>query len=82
MDNEQLAKRITERTREHKKDQFGRWIEQPLVRLTLATVPPGDHRDGLRVLLQDAFDSGYAAGQGMMVGSFLEHMFADKRSPR
>jgi hypothetical protein len=42
-----------------KKDQFRRFMQAPLTRAMMSTLPPSEH---LEVLLQAAFDQGFGAG--------------------
>lgn len=52
-----------ERTKELKTKGFHDFLEQPLVRMALATIPAGDHQDNLRMLLEAAHSAGFGAGQ-------------------
>ena len=59
-----------------KQEDFKRFLGEPLVRMALAQIPPGAHQDGLRLLLEAAYDRGYGRGQGqiamMMVGTMIK----------
>jgi hypothetical protein len=63
-----------DRARECQKQAFDKWFGEPMVRLGLSLIPPGDHKDALRLLLQSAFDAGYEQGGGQAVVSLMQAM--------
>lgn len=63
---------------EAKKTMFAKWLDEPMVRMGLSTIPAGDRADALRLLLQSAFDAGFQAGSGNILGNFLEAMLSRK----
>lgn len=58
---------------------FARWLDDPLVRMAMASVPAGDNADAFRLLLRSAFDAGSSAGQGTIAGEILAGML-DRRA--
>jgi hypothetical protein len=58
---------------------FTGWLQQPLVKMTLATLPPSDNPDALRELLRAAFDAGTAAGQTGMAIEMIQAMVDSER---
>jgi hypothetical protein len=70
-------------TQADRKRSFAEWMEQPFVRFTISQIPSGEasQQEALKILLQSAFDAGHSAGQGVVLMSMVEHIFADKRKP-
>jgi hypothetical protein len=58
---------------------FEKWLDEPMVRLGLSMIPAGDKADALKMLLQSAFDAGYAVGCSDVVGDLLQGFL--KRQP-
>lgn len=52
-----------EKTEARKKEGFEEFLLEPLVRLALSNIPPGEHQDTLRMLLQASFNKGFSCGQ-------------------
>lgn len=67
-----------------KKAGFDRWLDDPMVRMGMSMIPSGERADGLRMLLQSAFEAGYGVGCGDILGDMLEGMLKrkDGESPR
>ena len=57
-----------------KKEGFEKFMRDPLVRITLSRIPSGEDADGLKLLLQSAYDQGHTAGQGVVLMSLIEGM--------
>lgn len=64
-----------------KSSAFDRWLNEPLVRMSISMIPAGEHKDAFQMLLRSAFDAGHGAGQGAMAGAFLESMLSAKDGP-
>lgn len=58
---------------------FEKWMNEPLVRMGLSTIPAGEHQDALQMILRSAFDAGHTSGQGTMAGTFLEAILVGER---
>lgn len=67
-----------------KKDGFAKWMDQPATRMMLSMIPASEKQEVLETLLQEAFNAGYQAGGGQMIGSVFESVFAgmEKRAQR
>lgn len=63
----QTAEQREARTQAVKRNAFERFLEQPMVTLALASIPPTDPPETLRTLLQAAFDAGFGSGQGDII---------------
>ncbi len=46
----------------HMKQSFEQWLDNPMVRMTMSTIPTGASPDALRMLLQAAFEAGFQTG--------------------
>lgn len=65
-DIEQKSKQAEERA-------FSEWMSRPETRFIVSTIPAGEHKESLSVLLRSAFSAGHGAG-GASVGIMLmEH---------
>ena len=64
---------------ESKKTNFDQFMAQPLVRVTMSRIPQSEDADGLRLLLQAAFDAGHGAGQAVILMNLMEHMLRGRR---
>jgi len=70
------------RSQAKKKTAFAKWLDDPMVRLTMAAIPAGDQKEALRVLLESAFESGFNVGTGDVLTELVEAMIRkDKRPP-
>lgn len=58
---------------------FDKWMNEPLVRMSISTIPAGEHKDALQMLLRSAFDAGHSSGQGVMAGEFLQAILMGER---
>jgi hypothetical protein len=62
----------TQREAEHRANQdraFNRFLSDPMTRMGMSMIPPGEHPDALKLLLRSAFDAGAGAGvSSMMIG--------------
>lgn len=64
--------RLDKRTRDAKEKGFSLFINTPLVRISMANIPPGSDPDLLRTLLEAAFTSGFGEGQACIITSLAE----------
>jgi hypothetical protein len=55
-------------------EHFEEWLDSPLVRLTISTIPAGDNKDALKALLRSAFESGFGFGAVKVVTKIAEMM--------
>lgn len=62
------------RSENKKKDRFAKWLDEPMTRMGLSFIPAGEHQDGLRLLLQSAFDAGFNCGAGDAMSDVVEHL--------
>ena len=45
------------------KEQFEKWLQQPLVKMLISTIPqPEGNPEGVTMLLRACFEAGYGAG--------------------
>lgn len=58
---------------------FDKWMNEPLVRMSISTIPAGEHKDALQMVLRSAFEAGFTTGQGTMAGQFLEAIIMSDR---
>jgi hypothetical protein len=58
---------------------FAEFIAQPMTRLGMSQIPPGDHQDTLRLLLRAAFDHGFGNGQADVLGDMVKHMIKHRK---
>src|SRR5258706_15043335 len=54
---------------ERRQRDFDAWIGDPITRMCISTIPAAERPEALQLLLKSAFDRGFVAGQGYMVGS-------------
>jgi len=73
------AKKRQEKTEQKKTEAFHKFLDEPMVRLTLtdlpktfAEAPQPDKDEKIRMLLFAAFDSGFSCGQVDVLGDMLE----------
>ena len=66
------AAEFERRAEAQKKDALTKWQDEPMVRMGLSMIPPGDHQDALKMLLHSAFNAGFAAGSGNMLSTVVE----------
>ena len=63
------------------KEQFEKWLQQPLVKMLIATIPqPEGNPEGVVMLLRECWEKGYAAGAGAVALSLLDGLFKAKES--
>ena len=62
-----------------KKDGFAKFLEDPMVRMGMSMIPPGDKQEALSMLLQSAFNCGYDHGAAMVAVSMVEALLKDKK---
>jgi len=72
------VKALEHRSETLKKEQFEKWLSEPMVRMGLSMVPPGDKQEVLKTLLQSAFNTGFNTGTGDMIRTMLEMIMKDK----
>ena len=52
------------------KQTFDKWLQQPLVKMLIATIPqPEGNPEGVVMLLRACYEAGYGAGAGTVVVS-------------
>lgn len=61
---------------DHRKESFRKWMQEPMTRALLSTIPPCEN---LEVLLLAAHQHGFNAGAGATALSFLEAMLKGPR---
>jgi hypothetical protein len=66
------AAELERRAESQKKEAFERWLDDPMVRMGMSMIPPGERAEGLRMLLQSAFNTGFGAGSGLMLATMME----------
>lgn len=72
---------VTERkSAARKKAGFDKWRGEPMVRMGISMIPAGEHQDALIMLLQSAFDTGFANGSSDILGHMIEGMLS-RRHP-
>lgn len=57
--------KMDERQKEVESDRkrgFEDFINNPLTRMMMSQIPPGEHPEALRMLLQAAYESGFGSG--------------------
>lgn len=64
-----------------KKAAFDRWLTEPMVRMGMSMIPAGEHPDGLRMLLESAFEAGFHVGASDVLGGMLESMLKQRKPP-
>ena len=80
MDPTAKAAELDRKAELHKKESFAKWMDEPMVRMGLSMIPKGDHEDALKMVLQSAFQAGFAAGSGHMLSSMVESLLKKKPS--
>lgn len=58
-------------------DSFGRWMDGPEIKLLLSLLPPAQNdtqQDCLKALLQSAFHTGHAIGQGSVAAAMISRL--------
>lgn len=64
--------------RANMKQSFEAFLDNPMVRMTMATIPPGSNPEALRMLLQSTFDAGYQTGGVVAVLDLMLEMAKKK----
>ena len=57
-----------------RREGFAKFLQEPLVKVMLSRAKHEDE-DGLKILLQAAFDSGHSSGVACVLLSFLEDVY-------
>jgi hypothetical protein len=57
-----------------KRDGFAAWMNEPMTRTLVSMIPPGENPELLRMILQAAFDNGFARGAGATAISFISSL--------
>ena len=68
-----------QREKTEKNFAFEKWMNEPLVRMSVSTIPAGEHKDALQMILRSAFDAGHDSGQSATAGMFLEAILTGER---
>lgn len=63
MDQKTFTKHMQEKSAEAKKAGFEQWLNQPESRALISMIPANENPDLIRLILQGAFESGFASGQ-------------------
>lgn len=64
---EREAKEVQKR-----REGFSKWLEQPATKMMMSMIPPGEHPDAMKTLLQSTYEQGWSNGSGACTGDFLE----------
>lgn len=71
--------RIADSQERINKAAFERWLAEPAVRLGMSLIPPGDHHDALKLLMESAFMAGAAVGGSAFVAELAERIMESDR---
>jgi len=70
---------LQQKANQRKRRDFDAWMNEPMTRMCLSTIPPAERPEALELLLKSAFDKGFTSGQSEILASFVEHMVAKPR---
>ncbi len=65
-----------ERSKTRKQQEFKRFLDDPLTRIAMSSIPD---EEGLKLLLSAAFDSGFKCGMGDIAVDLMEAIMEFKR---
>jgi hypothetical protein len=74
-----MTQQIEEQERksaERRDRDFGAWMDEPMTRMCISTIPPAERPEALSLLLKAAFDRGFQAGQANMITSVVDQMLS------
>lgn len=75
-DRDTFAKRMESKSNAMKEEGFKRWMDMPETRVLVSLIPPNEHADLVRTILQAAYNSGFATGQ---IGTIMEVLMLSGR---
>lgn len=74
----EMTAAMTERMTQRASERFEEWMNTPMVRLVISTIPPGDTPDALKTLLRSAFDAGSSCGEASVLSEIVSGIVGKK----